>query len=308
MNRYFSRVSIVIPVYNEGNSLSIVVEKLYEEIEKVKEICEVILIDDGSSDNTWDTIVKLHQQYSSIKALRLSRNFGKEAAICAGLEKASGDGVIVMDGDLQHPPSLIPQMVHTWNQSKADIIEAVKEHRGKEPLKKRIGARVFYTLLNKFSGFNLEGASDFKLMDRRVLNAWLTLGERNLFFRGMTAWLGFKHIQIPFVVPDRSGGESGWSIFHLIRLAMTAVTAFSSLPLYFITFIGSIFLLFATILSVYALRCVEQILCLQSVFHICSKRAAYHTLHHWPYAFWYHDPPWQRPYESDEYWPCWCHS
>ena len=144
-----------------------------------------------------------------LRGVRLSRNFGKELALCAGFERARGDAVIVMDGDGQHPPSLLPLMIETWRTSGADIIEAIKRRRGRESLTSKFGALTFYVILNKLSGFDLKGASDFKLIGRRVLDTWLAMRERNVFFRGMTAWMGFRTIQIPFEVGSPPCGQVG---------------------------------------------------------------------------------------------------
>lgn len=238
-------ISIVIPLYREAPHLPLLLREIQRAVAFVDEPVEVILVDDGSPDNTWAVIREETSRYPMLRAVRLSRNFGKESALCAGLEIARGEAVIVMDGDLQHPPRLIPEMIKLWRESGADVIEAVKESRGRESLAGKMGASLFYAMLRILSGYDLRGASDFKLLDRKVVAAWLKMGERNLFFRGMTAWLGFKRMQIPFVVPERAGGQSGWSAFRLVRLAMTGVSAFSSLPLHFVTVSGGIFLIFS---------------------------------------------------------------
>jgi glycosyltransferase involved in cell wall biosynthesis len=238
-------ISVVIPLYCEGPHVSRVLAELQRELEPLKCSYEIILVDDGSPDDTWAIVQEQSEKYPMLRALSLSRNFGKESALGAGIETARGAAVIVMDGDLQHPPSLIPQMVKEWRESNADIVEAVKVKRGHESLADKIGAKIFYTLLNKLSGYDLTGATDFKLLDRRVVDAWLEMGERSLFFRGMTAWLGFKRIRIPFAVPKRVGGESKWPIIRLIKLALTGITAFSSVPLQLISFAGAGFLVFA---------------------------------------------------------------
>ncbi len=249
MNNFPFTLSVVIPLCKEGGQLKITLDEVSKEFEKIKEPYEIILVDDGSPDNTWDVIIEVAKKYPALKALRLSRNFGKESAICAGLEAAKGKAVIVMDGDLQHPPSLLPEMVKLWQESHADVVEAVKNDRGKETFIKKTGANLFYAILNKLSGVNLKGMSDFKLLDRQVVDAWLKMSERNLFFRGMIPWLGFKHVQLPFTVAERTDGESGWSFFRLVRLAVTALTTYSSLSLHFITLLGSLFLLFSFILG-----------------------------------------------------------
>lgn len=245
--------SVVIPVYREGTHLSTVLSIIQKELDSLQSLYEVVLVDDGSPDNTWDIIKGLSIHYPRLKALRLSRNFGKEYALCAGLEAAKGQAIIVMDGDLQHPPHLIPEMARIWREADVEIVEAVKVYRGKESMWGKLGAYVFYSILNNLSGYNLKGASDYKLLDRKVVNAWLQMGERNLFFRGMTAWLGFRRAQIPFEVAARVGGQSGWSILKLIKLAITGLTAFSSLPLQFVTFSGLMFLIFAAVIGVQTL-------------------------------------------------------
>ena len=246
-------LSIVIPLYQESSSIENTVIRIKTVLQSLNESFEFVLIDDGSSDSTWSKIGGLSEQILTIRAIRLSRNFGKESALSAGLQMARGNAVIVMDGDLQHPPELIPEMVRIWRGSDADVVEAIKENRSSESTTNRIGAIIFYAILNRLSAYDLKGATDYKLMDRRVVDAWLTLREQSLFFRGMSAWLGFKHVQIPFEVPNRVDGKSKWSIFQLIKLAVTAVTAFSSFPLHFITLAGVGFFVFAIGLSVQTL-------------------------------------------------------
>jgi len=241
--------SVVIPLYREGSILEKTIEKIHATLESLNEVFEIILVDDGSTDNTWSKIEHLSKRFIMVRAVRFSRNFGKESALCAGMEMSKGDAVIVMDGDLQHPPELIPEMVRLWRETQADVIEALKENRGTESLTNKIGATLFYALLNTLSAYDLKGATDYKLMDRRVVDAWLKLGERSLFFRGMISWLGFRRVQIPFVVQNRPDGQSQWSIFQLIKLAVTAVTAFSSFPLHFITIVGMGFFVFAVLLG-----------------------------------------------------------
>jgi glycosyltransferase involved in cell wall biosynthesis len=214
---------------------------------------EIILVDDGSADDTWDRIKHEARSLPSVRAVRLSRNFGKELALCAGLERARGDAIVVMDGDGQHPPSLLPVMVEKWRTSGVDIVQAVKVKRGRESAMGKLGAFLFYLMLNKLSGFKLKGASDFKLMNRKVLDTWLAMRERNVFFRGMTAWMGFNVAQIPFEVAARRTGKSGWSYFRRAKLALIGITTFSSFPLHFVTFVGVVFLIFAVGLGVQTL-------------------------------------------------------
>jgi glycosyltransferase involved in cell wall biosynthesis len=243
-------LSIVMPVYREAAHLSEVLGQVHSEVTKTRITFEIVLIDDGSPDSTWQVIEERSNVYPMLRAARFSRNFGKESALCAGLEMARGDIVIVMDADGQHPPSLLPEMIDIWRSGEVDIVEAVKSSRGKETLFNKFSAGLFYLMWNKLSGFELRSASDYKLLNRQAVNAYLQMRERNLFFRGMTAWLGFRRAQIPFEVAERAGGATSWSLFRLVRLAVTGITSFSSLPLQIVSFAGVFFLLFAFIFGI----------------------------------------------------------
>ncbi|PZR76408.1 MAG: glycosyltransferase [Chthoniobacterales bacterium] len=242
-------VSLVIPIFQEAAHLRVFLASVREALDKCHCVYELVLVDDGSADDTWRVITEEANASSSIRALRLSRNFGKEQALCAGLEHARGDAVILIDADGQHPASLLPEMVRMWQASGADIVEAVKRNRGHESFSNKFGALLFYLLLHKLSGFNFKGSSDFKLMNRKAVNAWLKMGERNVFFRGMTVWMGFTTVQIPFEVVPRSTGQSTWSNLKRLKLALTGITAFSSVPLQLVTFAGFFFLIFSVLLG-----------------------------------------------------------
>jgi len=246
-------LSVLIPVHNEGDQIAENLSLIQGEALKAGLPIEMIVIDDGSTDNTWHVLQSMVNQISGLKVLRFSRNFGKEAAICAGLAYSSGQACIVIDADLQHPPELVPEMVRLWRDEHWDIVEGIKKTRGTEPLVNRIGARFFYRTLSGLSGYNLHGSSDFKLLDRKVIDSWLDLRERNTFFRGMISWLGFRRKQITFSVPSRRLTQSRWSFLGLFRLAVIAITAFSSLPLQAVTILGGLFLLCAILFSGYAL-------------------------------------------------------
>ena len=245
--------SVVIPVHNETEQIAENLFLIHTEASKTGLPMEMIAIDDGSTDSTWQVLEKLAEQMPELKALRFSRNFGKEAAICAGLAYSSGQACIVIDSDLQHPPELIPEMVRLWRQEHWDIVEGIKKTRGSESLINRLGARFFYRTLSGLSGYNLYGSSDFKLLDRKVIDAWLDMRERNTFFRGMISWLGYRRNHITFSVPRRRLTQSRWSFLGLFRLAVIAITAFSSLPLQAVTILGGLFLLCAILFSSYAL-------------------------------------------------------
>ncbi|MEY2488944.1 MAG: polyisoprenyl-phosphate glycosyltransferase [Verrucomicrobiota bacterium] len=242
-------ISVIIPLYNEGANLHAFLADVRAALDKTGCPFELVLIDDGSPDDTWKVVSDEAGTLPAIRAVRLSRNFGKELALCAGLERARGDVMVLMDGDGQHPPALLPDMLRLWQTTGADIVEAVKIKRGPESLSGKLGALLFYIILNKLSGFDLKGASDFKLMNRKAINAWLGLQERNVFFRGMTAWLGFTTVRIPFEVVPRSSGKSSWSYLKRLRLAVTGLTAFSSFPLQLVTLAGAVFFVFAVLLG-----------------------------------------------------------
>ncbi len=249
-------IAVVVPVHNEAESLPQLMAELRTVFDSMPYRWEVTFVDDGSKDGTWDAIQECVRNESStalIRALRLSRNFGKEAAICAGLDSVECDAVIVMDGDLQHPPALIPKMVRMWESTGVDVVDAVKADRGREAARSRILAKGFYLVFNTLSGLRLDAMSDYKLVDRRVVSAWRMLPERNRFFRGLIEWLGFRHERIEFLVGDRAEGRSRWTLRQLIRLATTAVTSFSTLPIHFATVIGFVLAAAAMILGVQTL-------------------------------------------------------
>ena len=245
-------ISIVIPIYNEAEHLDKSVHVIVQQIENLDIPFELIFVDDGSKDDSWNIITKLKRDTPQIRALKFSRNFGKEKALCAGLEIAIGDGVIIMDADLQHPPKLIKAMIEAWEQG-AEVVECVKVDRGGEPFVNKVGSRLFYSMLKNFSGYSLNGASDFKLLDKKVLEQWKRLDERNVFFRGMTAWLGFKVVKLPFSVEQRAGGTSAWSMKALVQLAVKAIVSFSTIPLRIVSVLGLTFLLSAILIIIQTL-------------------------------------------------------
>ena len=245
--------SIVLPVYKESAHIIEVLTSIRTEMKALGVRFELILVDDGSPDRTWSVLRENAAVFPMMKAIRLSRNFGKEHAMCAGLAAASGDAVIVMDADGQHPPALLPKMIQTWHDSRTDVVDAVKTHRGKESIFDKSSAGLFYRMWNKLSGFDLTGASDFKLLSRRAVDAYLQMEERNVFFRGMTAWLGFTSAKVPFEVVPRGSGTSNWSVLKRVRLAIDGISGFSALPLHFVTMAGAVFLFFSVIFGIYTL-------------------------------------------------------
>ncbi|MBI5094046.1 MAG: glycosyltransferase family 2 protein [Candidatus Hydrogenedentes bacterium] len=249
-------LSIVIPLYNEGDHVESSLSEIgrYAHTRTVADMgvqdVEFVLVDDGSSDNTWEAIGRFASVHAKCVCLRLSRNFGKEAAICAGIEHAHGAAVIVMDGDLQHPPELIPEMVRLWTVEGFDVVDAVKADRGEEPAWYRFHARLFNQVMSRLSGFDLADASDFKLLDRRVVTAFLRLSERQTFYRGLVAWLGFRHARLPMIVKPRMAGRSTWSLLRLLGLAVTGLTSFSTAAMHLVSLMGMMFLIAAIVLTV----------------------------------------------------------
>ena len=247
------QVSVVIPVFNEASQIETTVRSLEKILIAHSIGFELILVDDGSRDETWQRVREIVTAFPQVKGLRLSRNFGKEAALCAGLDATTGAACVVMDADLQHPPELIPEMVKLWRVDGFPIVEAVKRHRGRESLLNRLGAKLFYRLLKGFADLDLNEASDFKLLDSRIVDLWRGLKERETFFRGLTAWVGFPRAKLFFEVPDRVTGASRWSKLRLFKLALNALTSFSSLPLQLVTALGVVFLIGAVPMGIHTL-------------------------------------------------------
>lgn len=246
-------LSVLIPFYNEEQQIPLTIATVVPILESVDPDFELVLVDDGSRDRTFAIIEEASARDPRIVGLRFSRNFGKEAAICAALDYAHGDAVILMDGDLQHPPEKIPEMVRLWRDEHHDIVEGVKSSRGHESFASWLNAKIFYGLFRRFSGYDLRNASDFKLLDRRVVDEWRRLGEHDTFFRGLSAWLGFKRVSFSFEVAERPTGGSKWSLFRLISLSVNAITGFSAIPLQFITFMGLFMLAGSVVLAVQTL-------------------------------------------------------
>lgn len=231
-------VTVVIPVYNEERAFAHNFEAILRTLDALQDVkVDVMIVDDGSKDRTVEAVSKFCHARGNLRFLSLTRNFGKEAAIHAGLDHATGDAIIVMDSDLQHPPELIPRMIASWREG-SSIVEAYKISRGRESMLSRVLASGFYGLFNSLSGMDLRNHSDYKLLDRQVVEAYKALPERSRFFRGITHWLGFPTVQIPFEVQARQHGTSAWSRLRLFRFSLVAITSFSAAPLQFVTLFG----------------------------------------------------------------------
>ncbi|MCR5256352.1 MAG: glycosyltransferase family 2 protein [Acetatifactor sp.] len=247
-----SRLSIVLPSYNEEQNISVTARTLSDLMEAEKIDYELVFVDDGSKDNTFLEIKKVSETNLNIKGGTFSRNFGKEAAIFAGLEMATGDAVIVMDCDLQHPPAMIPKMWEMWKNG-AEVVEGIKKSRGKEGIFHRAFAGLFYRVMSALIKMDMNSSSDFKLLDRKVVNVLLELPERNTFFRALTFWAGFKTETVEYDVQERKYGTSKWSFGSLLRYAISNATSFSTLPLQMVTALGVISIGFSLILAVQTL-------------------------------------------------------
>lgn len=247
------RLSVVVPVYNEGEHIASSVGVIEESLKAVGESYEIVVVDDGSSDSTWQALTRLVHANVQVCALKFSRNFGKEAAIRAGLEAAGGDAVIVMDADLQHPPALIPEMVRRWNAGECDVVDGRKEPVPRPTWIDEMGAKGFYYWFRRVTGHDLDGSSDFKLLDRAVVNAYLALPERRLFFRGLISWLGFRHSEIMYRVAPRVVGLSKWSFGRLTRFAVDSLFSFSGAFVHIVTVLGFLTIGVAICLGIYTL-------------------------------------------------------
>ena len=231
-------ISAVIPAYNESQGLKDAIKRIAGILSSCESAWEIIIVDDGSSDQTYQQISQLSKAEPRIKGIALSRNFGKEAAMLAGLEHAAGEAVIILDADLQHPPGFIPEMIDKWRAG-AQIVHAVKRSRKEDSVGKKVSAYCINHLISSLGGINVKNSSDFKLLDREIVDIIVyQLPERERFFRGLTSWLGFSEEYIYFDVASRQGDESKWSFWSLLELSITALTSFTSLPLRIVTFLG----------------------------------------------------------------------
>lgn len=243
-------LSIVIPIFEEGSHIVSTVSYINTFLQDQKIEHKFILIDDGSKDNTWEQLLLLTKKLNNIMVIRLTRNFGKESAICAGLDLVDTPAAVIMDGDLQHPPEIIPQMFNIWRDEGIEVVEGVKKSRGREGFLYHLSARVFYKLIFRTSRIDISDASDFKLLDQKVIEAWKQMPERTTFFRGMSAWVGFKRKKIEFDVAKRVEGKSKWSPIRLLKLAIGAITSYTTIPLHFITAMGLLMFLAFLIIGI----------------------------------------------------------
>jgi glycosyltransferase involved in cell wall biosynthesis len=231
-------ISVIIPVYYEADNLDPLCARLIPVLETHATSWEIIFVNDGSLDETLSRLRKLNQREPRIKALSLSRNFGKEIALAAGLDHSHGKAVILMDADLQHPPEMIEVFITKWREGFKMVYGQRTDRSGESALKKGF-ARLFYRLFKAFGETPLpEGAGDFRLIDRQGVEALKAMGEHSRFTKGLYAWIGFSSIGVPYTVEDRLHGTSKWSFRKLSRFAFDGLTSFSTMPLKLSIYVG----------------------------------------------------------------------
>lgn len=253
-------ISVVVPSYNEEENISDCAREIKKAL--AGEDFEIIYVDDGSHDRTWEIICREADEY--VRGLRFSRNFGKEAAIRAGLDSAKGDAVIVIDCDLQHPPAVIPEMLKKWREG-AQVVEGKKSYRGRESVSHGLSASLFNKMMSHSTGFDMSGASDFILLDRAPLTALLSYNESGSFFRALAQCVGFKHEAVYYEVAAREKGKGKFTFKILVGYALKNIASFSSAPLYISAALGSFFVILSAVLLIVKLILMPFGIHLQSI-------------------------------------------
>jgi polyisoprenyl-phosphate glycosyltransferase len=254
-----ARLSVIVPGLNEERAIPPLVERLRPVLDGLHLDWEAIFVDDGSTDGTMSVLRSLNADDARLKAVSLSRNFGKEIAAAAGLAYASGDAAVLMDADLQHPPEVIAEFVRHWREG-ADMVYGTRVDRDADTLLHRLLARLFYSTFGRLSGTVLpEGAGDFRLLDRRAIDAMNRMGERVRFNKGLYAWMGFRTVGVPFSVPPRVAGHSRWRIGRLANFALDGLVSFSTVPLRVWSYIG----LFISLLAL----CYATVILLKTIIY-----------------------------------------
>ena len=247
------KVSLVVPCFNEQDNIVPFYEEILKVFSEIQEAAfELMFVDDGSSDSTFARIQELHEKDDRVKCISFSRNFGKEAALFAGIRNITGDCTVVLDADLQHPPILIKEMYSLWKQG-FQIVEGIKESRGKESAIHGLFTRLFYRMISHAVKIDMANSSDYKLLDKAVTAELAKLKERNTFFRALSFWVGFKKTSVYYQVADRVSGRSKWSTRSLMKYAIKNMVCFSYTPLHIISLVGIIFVLIALGIGVDAL-------------------------------------------------------
>lgn len=253
-------LSIIVPAFNEQENVQNTAHVVQQVMEKAQIPYELIFVSDGSRDATFSKVAELAKADSRVRGLEFSRNFGKEAAMFAGLSAVRGGCAVVMDCDLQHPPKTIVEMYRLWEQG-YEIVEGVKNSRGDESFAHKLFAKGFYKIISALTGFDMENASDFKLLDKRVVEVLLAMPERKTFFRALSFWVGFKCAQVHYNVAERAYGATKWSFTGLMRYGISNIVSFSTKPLAVVSYMG--------VLSV----AVGAVMGIQTLIHWFSGKA-----------------------------------
>ena len=245
-------LSVIIPAFNEELSIHRAYKTITEILKDANIDNEIIFVDDGSTDGTYEKIKEISETETNICGLHFSRNFGKEAAISAGLAASKGDCGVVLDCDLQHPPEKIVEMYRLWEQG-YEIVEGVKSSRGEENKMYGFAARTFYSILSSMVGFDMTNSSDFKLLDRKVIDVLNKIPERKGFFRAISFWVGYNKTTVEFDVEERMEGTSKWSATGLLKYAISNISAYSTVPMQIVTILGFVMLFITIVFGVWAL-------------------------------------------------------
>jgi len=247
-----TQISIVIPLLNEEGNIKVLYESLLPVVEKISADYEIIFVDDGSKDSSFDIITKISQLNKRVLGISLSRNFGHQIALSAGLEHASGEAVVMLDADMQHPPEIIIDLYNKYKEG-FDIVNTIRTETADVGIFKKITSYYFYKLINRLSDIHIEpAAADFRLMNRKTVNAFLQMKEKDRFTRGLVSWMGFKQAQIEYIAPQRFAGKSKYSLLKMFRFAADGITAFSAKPLRVSFFAGIIVSFTGLLYAIYA--------------------------------------------------------
>lgn len=242
-------LSVIIPAYNEEKCIKEAYNAIHSLLEENSIQSEFIFVDDGSSDQSYKVITELSAEKDNVVGLHFSRNFGKESAISAGLAAVSGDCAVVIDCDLQHPPEKIIEMYRLWEQG-YEIVEGIKKERGREKAMHGFGAKIFYSVISRMAGFDMANSSDFKLLDKKVVDVLNKMPERG-FFRAISYWVGYNKTTVEYDVAERIGGESKWSTRGLIKYAVSNITSYTTAPMQIVTALGVVMMIISAVLGVW---------------------------------------------------------
>ena len=237
------KISLIVPCYNEELNIEPFYNAIVDVFQNMPDAdFELMYVNDGSKDNTFSKIEELNKKDKRVKCVSFARNFGKEAALFAGIRNVTGDCTVVLDADLQHPPVVMIEMYKKWKEG-FEVVEGVKTDRGKEGLFHKLFTKIFYGMISKAVGMDMKNSSDYKLLDKKVVAELANLKERNTFFRALSFWVGFNKTTVYYEVADRASGSSKWSAKSLIKYAINNVICFTYTPLQIVTALGSLFIL-----------------------------------------------------------------